>query len=363
MEKYFNDAIIGNQNILASYTKNGEILRIFYPNRDYKQILDFLHTGLKINDSRLVYLHQDINNVYEQNYEKGTNILQTEIVNTYFNIKIIQKDYVVMKENIIVKKYKFINENTIDLNLNFIVHSGLISSPNNRVSGMCKNDTLMQYNYDYTMCTFSKEKLLSSQINNVKNNIADGQIGDKDYVGMSADSAISYNLGTLKPGNTREFELYIYINDNKNNLDTLEKTIDRIRKIDFKVEYESVKKYWRKYLKDHNTINLDDLAETPKNMKIKQIYERTILLYALLVNNETGGISAAVEIDEEFKKSGGYDYCWTRDAIFVTYAMDILNMKKEVEKFYKNFCKNTQSRNGMWEQRFFTDGRLAPCWG
>ena len=363
MEKYFNDVIIGNQNILASYTKNGEILRIFYPNRDYKQILDFLHTGLKINDSRLVYLHQDINNVYEQNYEKGTNILQTEIVNTYFNIKIIQKDYVVMKENIIVKKYKFINENTIDLNLNFIVHSGLISSPNNRVSGMCKNDTLMQYNYDYTMCTFSKEKLLSSQINNVKNNIADGQIGDKDYVGMSADSAISYNLGTLKPGNTREFELYIYINDNKNNLDTLEKTIDRIRKIDFKVEYESVKKYWRKYLKDHNTINLDDLAETPKNMKIKQIYERTILLYALLVNNETGGISAAVEVDEELKKSGGYDYCWTRDGIFVTYAMDILNMKKEVEKFYKNFCKNTQSRNGMWEQRFFTDGRLAPCWG
>lgn len=363
MEKYFNDAIIGNQNILASYTKNGEILRIFYPNRDYKQILDFLHTGLKINDSRLVYLHQDINNVYEQNYEKGTNILQTEIVNTYFNIKIIQKDYVVMKENIIVKKYKFINENTIDLNLNFIVHSGLISSPNNRVSGMCKNDTLMQYNYDYTMCTFSKEKLLSSQINNVKNNIADGQIGDKDYVGMSADSAISYNLGTLKPGDTREFELYIYINDNKNNLDTLEKTIDRIRKIDFKTEYESVKKYWRKYLKDHNTINLDDLAETPKNMKIKQIYERTILLYALLVNNETGGISAAVEVDEELKKSGGYDYCWTRDGIFVTYAMDILNMKKEVEKFYKNFCKNTQSRNGMWEQRFFTDGRLAPCWG
>ena len=23
----------------------------------------------------------------------------------------------------------------------------------------------------------------------------------------------------------------------------------------------------------------------------------------------------------------------------------------------------TQSKNGMWEQRFYTDGRLAPCWG
>ena len=363
MEKYFNDAIIGNQNIVVSYTKHGEMLRIFYPNRDYKQILNFFHTGLKINDSRLVYLHQDINNTYEQTYEKGTNILQTEIVNTYFNIKTIQKDYVIFKENIIVKKYKFINENTIDLNLNFIVHSGLISSQNNRISGICKDDALMQYNCEYTMCTFSKDKLLSSQINNVKNNIEDGQIGDKDYVGMSADSAISYDLGTLKPGETREFELYIYINDNKNNLDSLEKTIDRIRKIDFKVEYNSVKKYWRKYLKDHDTINLDNLEETPKNMRIKKIYERTILLYALLINNETGGISAAVEVDENLEKSGGYDYCWTRDAVFVTYAMDILNMKKEVEKFYKNFCKNTQSRNGMWEQRFFTDGCLAPCWG
>ena len=23
----------------------------------------------------------------------------------------------------------------------------------------------------------------------------------------------------------------------------------------------------------------------------------------------------------------------------------------------------TQSKSGMWEQRFYTDGRLAPCWG
>ena len=43
--------------------------------------------------------------------------------------------------------------------------------------------------------------------------------------------------------------------------------------------------------------------------------------------------------------------------------MDIVKMEKETEKFYKTFCKKTQSKNGMWEQRFYTDGRLAPCWG
>ncbi|MDO5556135.1 MAG: glycoside hydrolase family 15 protein [Clostridia bacterium] len=38
-------------------------------------------------------------------------------------------------------------------------------------------------------------------------------------------------------------------------------------------------------------------------------------------------------------------------------------MEKETEKFYKTFCKMTQSKSGMWEQRFYTDGTLAPCWG
>lgn len=61
--------------------------------------------------------------------------------------------------------------------------------------------------------------------------------------------------------------------------------------------------------------------------------------------------------------AGRYSYCWTRDAVFITKALDILGMEKEVEKFYKVFCKTTQSKSGMWEQRFFTDGRLAPCWG
>lgn len=362
MEKYLNDAIIGNQNITASYTRNGELLRLFYPNKDFKQIIDFFHVGLKINDSGIVYLHQDINNVYDQHYEENTNILKTEILNTYFNLKVEQVDFASIKENVIVKKYKFINQNTIDLNVNFIIHSGLLSEKNNKVSGLCKSDALMQYNHEYTMCTFSKKAISSSQINNTKANIQEGQIGDKDYVGMSPDSSIMYEIGTLAPNEEKEFEIYIYIDDNKTGLDGLEKTVERIKKIDFRTEQEAVKKYWKKCVKDHDGLELD-LAETPRNRRIKEIYNRTILLFSLLTNNETGGISAAVEVDENLSQCGGYDYCWTRDAVFITYAMDILKMKREVEKFYKSFCKNTQSRNGMWEQRFYTDGHLAPCWG
>ncbi len=362
MEKYFNDAVIGNQNLTASYSMKGELLRMLYPNTDYKQMIDFYHVGLKINDSGIVYLHQDINNVYDQYYTEGTNILNTEIINTYFNLKVLQTDFVSMKENIIVKRYSFTNESTIDLNIDFLVHSSLVTTQNNKVSGLCKNDALMQYNHDYIVSTFSKQKIKNSQINNTRANITSAQIGDKDYIGMSSDSSISYEIGTIKPQETKEFDLIIYVEENKIGLNELEKNIERIKKNDFKDEQANVKKYWKKYLKAHDGLEME-LAETPKNDKIREIYERTILLFPLLSNKETGGISAAIEVDEDLNNCGRYNYCWPRDALFITSAMDILKMGKEADKFYKVFCKNTQSRDGMWEQRFFTDGRLAPSWG
>lgn len=362
MEKYFNEAIIGNEKITASYTKKGELLRLLYPNTDYKQFIDFYYIGLKINDSNIVYLHSDINNVYNQYFAEKTNILNTEILNTYFKLKILQTDFVCIKENVLVRKFKFINENVIDLDLKLLIHSKLISTDNNQVSGMCFENSLLQYMHDYTVCTFSKEKAYSSQINNTSANIYDGEIEDKDYVGMSTDSSISYNLNTLKPGEEKEFEFYIYIDDNKTGLNGIDKTLERLRKIDYKTELENTKKYWHKFIKAHDGLELN-IEDNLRNNKIKEIYYRTILLYPLLQNSETGGISAAIEVDEKLTKCGRYTYCWPRDAVFITSAMDILKMQKEVEKFYKVFCKNTQSRSGMWEQRFFTDGRLAPCWG
>ena len=39
--KYFNDAIIGGKNITASYSKNGELLRMMYDAPDFRQFIDF----------------------------------------------------------------------------------------------------------------------------------------------------------------------------------------------------------------------------------------------------------------------------------------------------------------------------------
>ena len=361
-DKYLNEAIIGNKNMIATLTGKGELQRLYFPSKDNRQYINFFRTGVKLNQSDLIYLHDDINNRYKQYYDTDTNILNTEVTNTYFNLKILQTDYMLLKENVLVKRYEFINEGKIDLDTKFYIHSELLSDKNNHVSCKVIDNGMIQYAHDFAVSTFAKgTKISGHQINGSYDTIKTGEIHDKDYIGMSKDSSICYDMGIIKPQEKKVLEICILIDENRN-ISSMEDEIDRITKIDLNKEYTLAKAYWRKYLKAHNGLNLKE-PQNSYEERIFEIYKRSILLFPLLTNPETGGIIASPEIDEDFTRCGRYAYCWPRDAVFVTKAMDIVNMEKETEKFYKVFCKKTQSKNGMWEQRFFTDGKLAPCWG
>lgn len=363
MEKYLNEAIIGNKNVLATFTGKGELQRLYFPGRSIRQYIDFSYVGVKINDSDLIYLHDDINNVYKQYYDVDTNILNTEITNTYFELKILQTDFIPVKENVLVRRYTLINENSIDLNIKFLIHQGILSDTNNFVGCTEIDNGMVQYAHDFMISTFSKEqKTLSHQIHGSFNTIKSGEIWDKDYIGMSNESSVSYDMEIIKPGEKKQIDICVLLEPQPKIMADFEAEIERIRRIDFNFEYTKTKAYWRKYVKSHDKLNMKE----PKNSyeeKLADIYYRSILLFPLLTNSETGGIIASAEIDENFTKCGRYAYTWPRDAVFITRAMDILGMCAEVDKFYKVFCKQTQSKNGMWEQRFFSDGKLAPCWG
>ncbi len=361
--KNYNDAIIGNKNIKATISKKGELLRLYYPNIDFKQFIDTFHIGIKVNDSSIIYLHEDINNRYYQYYTEDTNILNTEIENTYFNLNIRQTDFATIKNNLIIRKYVFANNNKIDLKVNFVVYSKLLTNSNNMISGKIIEDGLIQYNHDFSFAIFSNLEINGHRINDVDSYIRDGVLSDKDYIGMSNASGITYDLETLKPGEQKEFFIAIYVKNNREikKQDGFEEEIESLKKLDVAKEYSQTKKYWKSYVEKHNVLPVKDNKNVNENAM--QIYKRTILLFPLLQNEETGGISATAEVDEEREKSGRYSYCWPRDSVFITKALDLLGMTKETNKFYDNFCKKTQSRNGMWEQRFYADGTLAPCWG
>lgn len=362
--KYLNDAFIGNRKMIASVSEKGELLRLSYPTADYRQFIDYYETGVKINDSALIRLHDDINNVYNQYYSTDTNVLNTEIENTYFKLNMKQEDFIPMKKDVVIRRYTFTNYNKIDLNVKFLIDSKLFSNLNNMVGARICDNAMIQYSHDFAMTTFSNMPIYSYQLNNVEESISSGVIGDKDYIAMSNHSAIAYDIGVLRPGETKEFNVYIYINKNYkvDILDDLIKEIDQIKQYDTLKLMMDTKAYWRKYVKKHDVLKVKDYGEI-YNAKIQKILRRTILLFPLLVNEETGGIIAALEVDEEKDLCGRYAYCWPRDAVTISQALDMVGMYKDADNFYNIFLRKTQSQNGMWEQRFYTDGRLAPCWG
>ena len=77
--KYYNDAIVGNEKLKVTFTDKGELVRLIYGTIDFKQFIETYHVGVKVNNSALIYLHDDINNSYKQEYIEDTNIVVTNI--------------------------------------------------------------------------------------------------------------------------------------------------------------------------------------------------------------------------------------------------------------------------------------------
>lgn len=146
---------------------------------------------------------------------------------------------------------------------------------------------MLYYSHEYNLSVISNGiDLESYKIHQTEEAIGSGILQDKDYIGMSPAGAVSYNLGVLKPNEIKEFSICIFVSDNKETkkVEDIENQIDKIRKLDIEKELQNTKKYWKKYVKTHMSLNLEG---NPYRELIRNIYIRTILLYPLLTNQVT----------------------------------------------------------------------------
>lgn len=337
MSKYFNNAIIGNSKILGCLNDKGELIRLYYPSIDYFQNIDqYKFALLRDRDVRWF----DFATLKRQYYDG--NILYTEL--DLDGQEILQRDYILPKKNILVRTLKFHRRS------NLLLYSKLNSDVNKKVSGMVVSNALIQYCQDMYMTTVSNKEMTKYQINNSSLALLNGDFNQEDYIGMSEDAAILYS-------DINEITLYIAF---ENNLKDTLKTMDWCKKQEENLLYESTKKYWDTYLKKFEKSFLYDNIT---KIKEREIINRTILLFALYMNPETGATLATANVDEKFEKCGGYGYCWPRDAIFINKALNILGLKKYTDKFYSVWAPKAQLKSGLFEQRYFSNGELAPSWG
>ena len=103
---------------------------------------------------------------------------------------------------------------------------------------------MIQYAHDFMLSTICPDKKVAAhQINGSKNTIKSTNISDKDYIGMSNDSSVAYDIGVVKPNEKKTIDICIVLQEQPSNMSDFEKEIERVRRIDLHSEYTKTKSY------------------------------------------------------------------------------------------------------------------------
>jgi GH15 family glucan-1,4-alpha-glucosidase len=94
---------------------------------------------------------------------------------------------------------------------------------------------------------------------------------------------------------------------------------------------------------------------------LRALYRRTVLVLDLLADRDTGAVIAAPELDPEFESSGGYGFVWGRDLAFIVLGFLAAGRQDLAERALR-WLPRAQEPEGLWLQRHWTDGSLAPSW-
>jgi glucoamylase len=103
------------------------------------------------------------------------------------------------------------------------------------------------------------------------------------------------------------------------------------------------------------------LQPAVETVDVAALYRRTLLVLDVLTDRDTGAVIAAPELDPHFESSGGYGFVWGRDLAFIVLAY-LAAGRSDLAVHALQWLPRAQEPEGLWLQRHWTDGSLAPSW-
>jgi len=355
-------AIIGNSKMLACHRANGEIFRLFWPHIDYGQHLGHFWPGIRIAypewQGFTKWFHL---NIWEssQRYLEDTNVLETTLSSLTHHLTAVQNDFVLPHHDILARYYVFKNKGEKSEKINFFVYCAFdieesalydgayVDFSNNSLVFFRRNIYLALAGAGYPLAGYQCGR--RGAPSDPYQDASKGFLwGTRDNILQSAAS-MAWDLGDLQPGESKSFSLYLAAGHEENQVRSL---LAEAASKTGSQWLEKTKQYWQGWL-----------APDEQNGKPGDpAFRRSLLTMKLLSDQETGASIAAPEFDPCYQASGGYGYCWPRDSVYITAALDEAGFHDLAGRFY-SFARSIQDPDGSWQQRYFTDGAVAPGWG
>jgi len=355
-------AIIGNSKMLACHRANGEIFRLFWPHIDYGQHLGHFWPGIRIAypewQGFTKWFHL---NIWEssQHYLEDTNVVETTLSSLTHRLTAVQSDFVFPRHDILARYYVLKNEGEKSEKINFFVYctfdieesslydGAYVDFSNNSLVFFRRNIYLALAGAGYPLAGYQCGR--RGTPSDPYQDASKGFLwGTRDNILQSAAS-MAWDLGELQPGESKSFSLYLAAGHEENQVRSL---LAEAASKTGSEWLEKTRQYWQGWLEpDKQNGKSGDAA-----------FRRSLLTMKLLSAQDTGASIAAPEFDPCYQASGGYGYCWPRDSVYITAALDEAGFHDLAGQFY-SFARSIQEPDGSWQQRYFTDGAVAPGWG
>lgn len=352
-----NDAIVGDGLMLAAFSGTGQLLRLWWPYGDGPQHIGQARIGLVRLDGPTAPSSPSWLDsppwTHRQRYLDDTNVLETEALHPTWPVRVTETAFAVPGEGLLVRLLSLTNTGGEALSLR-VLHCAAFVIEEHPYYQACyvaeEGNAVVHYRRPYAFAVGSSRETSGFQAGHAFADAADGRLSGSD-IAMHPEAALSWDIA-LEPGGRVTLPIFIAAGSSPDNALT---RLRRALTTPADTWLSRTVQHWRTKVARAAPLATSD--ET-----LQRLYRRSVLLFHLMANPETGSILAAPEFDEAFTRCGGYAYCWGRDAAYITVAFDRAGLTDLAAVFYR-WAARAQSPDGSWQQRHYHDGFLAPSWG
>ncbi|MFN4180020.1 MAG: glycoside hydrolase family 15 protein, partial [Armatimonadota bacterium] len=361
-------AIIGNGRVLVTLGNSAELMAFFYPRCDHAQNVREGLTGIYLDGFGFSWLFG--NEWYrQQRYLKGEAAVLTELTSPSLGLSVSVHDFVSPTEPVLFRRWQVRSLDGKPKRLRLMHYFELtlgghewqqavqvvtLPHPTPRPAVVqWRGNIWCGISSDLPFQQWQCGKALQNAHNHPKPDMLDGWLNGQTLEIGKVAFAVAWQISVAPFGSVERTMVIAFGESKREVIHRLGRSLAK----PFETHCEQHRQEWNQWL---SRLNVSFLNFVPDG-RARAVLEAALWTMRLTWDKGAGAPVAAPEFDPTFEASGGYGFCWCRDAAFVAHAFSHIGMAQKASRFF-DWCSRAQSLDGYFHQRYWLDGSLAPAW-
>jgi len=351
-------AATGNGLCLATMGRSGELMGFFYPRIDFAQNIREGMPAVRLIDGSptgtFLWCFEEAWRV-AQSFEPASNILVTRLAHQQLDLTLEISDVIVPGEHALFRKVVLTKGEDV-CPVQFMHYFRLSLGDvewRNGVQAHPEQNAVVQHFRDISIAVSATEPF-AAQCSSVhkldstptKEAMTTGALGSSPH----AIGRVDFALGFEPVAGTHWQATLVMVGAPSH-----EEALERVKELTA-MGYDNA----ARRANDRVLAELHDAGPCALP-ELSDAFDRAVISLHDLYDDTQGTFIAAPEFDQAYELSGGYGYCWPRDAAVCALAAQRLGRPEMARRFFE-WSARTQLPTGHWYQRYWTDGSAAASW-